>query len=245
MKRKHCLLIGGTRGIGTIIAKNLSKDGYIVSVVGRNVSKTDTSRITYWVTDLEDEEKTKETLGSIVSRSGSICSLIFCQRYRNTKDNWQGELNVSLTATKNIIEWMMPYFSKTGEESVVVISSVVSRFVAFDQPVGYHVVKSALNQLVRYYAVRLGSKGIRVNSVSPATVLKEENTEFYKKNDTLITLYNQLIPLGRMGTPEDMYHAIAFLLSHQSSFITGQDIVVDGGLSLLAHESLIHTIHEK
>jgi NAD(P)-dependent dehydrogenase (short-subunit alcohol dehydrogenase family) len=87
--------------------------------------------------------------------------------------------------------------------------------------------------------VTLGTKGIRVNSISPGTVLKEESRRAYLQNEKLMNLYRRLTPLERMGTAEDVAHVVEFLCSPKSSFLTGQDIVVDGGLSLQLQEALV------
>jgi NAD(P)-dependent dehydrogenase (short-subunit alcohol dehydrogenase family) len=96
--------------------------------------------------------------------------------------------------------------------------------------------------LVRYYAVALGPRGIRVNGVSPGTVVKRENQEFYARSEALVGVFKRTIPLGRMGTAVDVANVIAFLCGPQASFVTGQQIVVDGGVSLLSQESLARKI---
>ena len=97
-------------------------------------------------------------------------------------------------------------------------------------------------QLVRFYSVRLGPVGIRVNSISPATILKPGARKKVQANQTLMEAYRNCIPLGRMGTAEEMAKAAYFLASDESSYITGHDLVVDGGISILAQEGLIRTL---
>ena len=90
----------------------------------------------------------------------------------------------------------------------------------------------------RYFAVNLGRKGIRVNSVTPFTFLKDESKDFYVNNHELMDLYKSIVPLGRMGTAEDSSNLIEFLCSPSAKFINGQNIYVDGGLSLVWPETL-------
>jgi NAD(P)-dependent dehydrogenase (short-subunit alcohol dehydrogenase family) len=80
--------------------------------------------------------------------------------------------------------------------------------------------------------------GIRVNCVSPGTTVKDENRNFYKQNLSLRELYAGITPLRRMGTAEDVAAVVAFLCSKQAGFITGQNIIVDGGASLQWPESM-------
>jgi len=129
-------------------------------------------------------------------------------------------------------------FSLDGDKAIVMVSSVFGDFVGEGQPVSYHVAKAGLNQMMKYYAVSLGSKGIRVNAVTPFTFLKDESKEFYLNNKPLYDLYSKMIPLGRMPTSEDNAKAIVMLCDPQAGFINGQNIYVDGGLSLVWPETL-------
>lgn len=242
MNKKHFVVIGGCRGIGKITVDKLAETGCSVSVISRNIPDRETINITYYKCDITHNAKLRHTLSRIVKQKGKVSHLIFFQRFRDTGDDWQGEFETSLTATKNCIEFLKDYFSDTPEKSIVIISSIVGNMVAYEQPLSYHVAKAALIQLVRYYAVGLGSYGIRINSISPATVLKSEAKSFYQKNHALGDLYSKIIPLGRMGVPEDIYGVISFLCSPESQYITGQNIIVDGGLSLLAHEGLLRKV---
>jgi NAD(P)-dependent dehydrogenase (short-subunit alcohol dehydrogenase family) len=125
------------------------------------------------------------------------------------------------------------------------VSSAASKVVAAEQGPGYHVAKAGLDQLARYYAVVLGQKGIRVNVVSPGTVLKPENRDFYLGNERLQTLFKKVVPLGRMGTAQEVAEVIDFLGGPKASFITGQTLLVDGGVNLLSTETLARTLSDQ
>ena len=188
--------------------------------------------------DVLDEVRLKETLSEIVSKKGKLHNLVFLQRYRGKNEAWEGEIQTSLTATMNAIQYLADEFQSGQSNSIVVVGSVASHFIADEQPLSYHVAKGGLAQLVRYYAVGLGRKGIRVNSVSPGSVLKDESQDFYLQNRELQELYEAITPLGRMGTSTEVANVIAFLCSPKASYVTGQNIVVDGGVSLQWHETL-------
>lgn len=241
MRKKHFLIIGGTRGIGKEIVKNLQIKNYTISVVGRTLPSPhnkSNKNVHYWSTDLSDEKNISKTIDAIRKKNGNISHLIFCQRYRGKEDDWNGELNVSLTATKTIIERTTHHFDDTDEKSIVIIDSLSGYLIGVEQPLSYHVGKAGLRQLARYYAVVLGPKGIRVNCISPCTILKAESKHFYLHNTKLMNLYKHIIPLGRMGTAKDISDIVEFLCSPSSSFITGQNIIADGGLSLLSQDTL-------
>jgi NAD(P)-dependent dehydrogenase (short-subunit alcohol dehydrogenase family) len=164
-----------------------------------------------------------------------LSALVAVQRFRGHGSVWEGELETSVRATRAAIEGLAPRFA-AGGGSIVLGGSVASRFVAPEQPVGYHVAKAALRQMARYYAVVLGPRGIRVNVVSPAAMIKSDAGRATPR--PLRALYGRVIPLGRAPSTEDVAQAVVFLCGPRAALITGQDLVIDGGLSLLTHEAL-------
>ncbi len=188
--------------------------------------------------DLLDQERLVDVLADVIDQNGRLSHLIYIQRYRGEGDDWVGEIETTLTAMRQVIEHLADEFDGSKNNSIVLASSTAGHFVIDKQPLSYHVVKAGLNHMIHYYAVALGPKGIRVNGVSPCTILKEESRGFYLRNERVYDLYEKINPLGRMGTAEEVAQVIAFLCSPRSSFITGQNITVDGGMSLLHQESL-------
>jgi NAD(P)-dependent dehydrogenase (short-subunit alcohol dehydrogenase family) len=240
MNKKHFLIIGGSRGIGKSVVSNLAIAGNKISVVSKKLyTQVKNVNINYFLGDITDKNKLPEIINEILNKQGKINHLVFFQRFRGKDNDWEGEFETSLTATKNIIELLKDNFDESKEKSIVIISSVVGSFIAFEQPLSYHIGKAGLNQLIRYYAVQLGVKNIRVNGISPAVVIKEESKMFYLTNNKFADILKKIIPLGRLGTPEDIMGIVNFLCSDASRYVTGQNIIVDGGLTLLAHEGLI------
>jgi len=245
MAKKHILIVGGTKGIGRAVTKTFVAEGHTVSIMGRkapDLTDSQLSGVQYWAFDLLEPELLEDTLTQIIDHSGKLSNLLFFQRFRGEGDDWKGEIETSLTATKNIIEKLRGEFEGEGGNSIVIVTSIAANLIAGEQPLSYHVGKAGLQQMVRFYAVELGSEGIRVNSVSPGTVLKDESKEFYLQNEPLQNLYKTIIPLGRMGTAEEVADVISFLCSAKASYITGQNLVVDGGLSLQWQESLARQV---
>lgn len=237
----HALVLGGTRGLGREAVKLFSAAGYSTSVIGRRepvAADRDIAGVRHWITDLTPSVNIEAIIGEIVQAHGPLNYLVFCQRHRGIEDSWKGEINVSLTLTKTVVDAAEEHFDSAGDRSIVMVSSVFGDFVGDGQAISYHVGKAGLNQMMRYYAVNLGRKGIRVNGVTPFTFLKEESRDFYLENDALQDLYRKIIPIQRMGTAEDSARLILFLCSPASGFINGQNIYVDGGLSLVWSETL-------
>lgn len=240
----HSAVIGGTRGHGRAWVKLLAAKGHSVSVFGlRPPGEADRGLpgVTFESVDLS-RPKAADRIARRIAARGKLDSLAFFQRYRGAGDSWANELSVSLSSTKSVIERLSGRFADDGSRSIVVVGSAATTFIANEQPPGYHVAKAGLLQLVRYYAAVHGPKGLRVNMVSPGAMIKEESQAFYDSQKSLRALYDRVIPLGRMGSSKDVSGAIEFLCSRQSAFITGQNIVVDGGLSLLWQESLARAV---
>ncbi|MBU1230491.1 MAG: SDR family oxidoreductase [Proteobacteria bacterium] len=243
---RHSIIIGGTKGSGRALARTLAAAGEAVSVVGRRTitgAELGHESIRTFSCDITDSAALPGLLADIAAQNGPWTSLAFFQKFRGEGDTWQGEWDVSIRATTNIVDLCVEQTAGQGApeggRAIVVVGSVAGRTVIADQPVSYHAAKAALEHMVRCWAVRLGPRGIRVNMVSPHAVLKDESKDFYLGYTRLMELYKEIIPLGRMGTSEEIAGVIRFLCSEQASYVTGQNILVDGGITLQMSEGLI------
>lgn len=241
MSSSHTIIFGGTKGIGRVLAQSLAGDGEHVTVLGRSGATCDLAAGSYtrgYSVDFLQPAAVKETLNRVADERPAPNHLVFCQRFRGEGDRWEGEWQASLTTTRDAIEFFAPRFEEGAAHSIAMVGSLVGSSVAADQPPGYHIAKSGLVQLARYYAVLLGPRGVRVNVVSPGTTVKPEAEAFYAQNEPIQKLYRTITPLGRLGRADDVAGVIRFLLSPASAFMTGQNLIVDGGVSLHSQESL-------
>lgn len=239
MATAHSIVIGGTKGLGRALARRWVAAGHRVSVIGRSPAKE--RGVTGFAADLADGAQLEAALAAAIRRNGPVDRVAFCQRFRGEGDVWDGELAVSLTATRRAIEALAGKFRRKGG-AIVIVGSLASTLVADEQPAGYHVAKAGLAQLVRYFAVVLGPKGIRVNGVSSAAFVKDESKAYYAAQKDLLAAYAKITPLGRLARAEELVDAVDFLASPAAAFVTGQELVVDGGLSLQLQGSLIRKL---
>ncbi len=210
---KRVLVVGGTKGIGAVIADTFKAQGEDVKVIGR----------------------------SDILSAGEYDVIVFAQRYRGSH-HAAGHYAVMIDKTRQILDWVGIKCPRGA--SVIMISSVASRVILSEQPDSYHIAKAGLEALVRYYAVKLGPKGIRVNAIAPGATIKPESREFYNTNEELRSVYEQVVPLQRIGTADDIADVTRFLASDQASYLTGQTIVLDGGLSCVGQESIMRQLSQ-
>lgn len=238
---EHVIIVGATSPLASEAAAAFLARGDRISLISRggpaNTTIADSSdNVSSYAFDLNDLAGVHDLFTRIVRKSGSVSRICFFQRYRGGADNpWDGEYAVSLRATSKFIEAFKAQPPMDHDRSVVIVSSPADTGVVLEQSASYHAVKAGLSQMVRYYAVTLGEAGIRVNGIKPAIVLKPRAQQFYDQNPDIVTLFNRVTPLGRMGRPSDIANATLFLSSDLASYITGQILSVDGGLSL--HEA--------
>ena len=222
MLKKTSLIIGGSRGIGSVIKKTLTERGDHVYYT----SRSDLFETNHLKINFPNEIK--------IDSSIKLNYLIFAHRYRGQE--WDDDFNITIKAVDVLINQLKDSF--LNEASIVIIGSNAGHFVLNEQTASYHASRAALDGLMKYYAAKLGSKGIRCNSVLPTTIIKPENEHFFTEENGIRKMIERITPLSRMGSAIDVANTVEFLCSERSSFITGQSIFVDGGLSIIGQESI-------
>lgn len=143
---------------------------------------------------------------------------------------WQTIYRTNVLGTAFILKHGIPHLVERGGGSVVTMSSFVAIMGCSNPQEGYGTTKGAIVSLTKSTAVQFGPRGIRVNALLPGPVLTEHVEKFFPtEEEKMIRL--RRIPLGRFGRPEDVAEAALFLASDASSWLTGQAIVLDGGIS--------------
>lgn len=244
-------IAGGATGIGAETARKLASEAALVVIGDRNLDgaeeTADTVRRTHgdvvrtFRFDISEEEQVRAFVAFAVHEFGRLdgyfnnaADLSADVLGRDTDavdiptDVWQRTIDVNLSGYLYGIRYAVPALLESGGGSIVnTVSGAI--YAAEPMRVGYAATKSAVTALSRNTAARYGKVGVRSNCVSPGFVLTEGAMRAAPQEAQDAILADLLLP--RLGRPEDLASAVAFLMSDESSWITGQVIRVDGGYS--------------
>lgn len=239
LKGKIAIVTGASRGIGAATVRKLSELGAIVfftykSSCGNARALAEETGAVPVLCDQLDASKIEETADDIFAKTGSIDILVNNAGITRDGylmlmpcDDWNSVLETNLNGafrwTKCVAKKM--YAKKRG--SIVFVSSV-SGLVGVAAQTNYSASKGAICAFSRSAAAELGAKGIRVNTVCPGFIETDMTSKIPRE---IARIQKERILMKRFGTPEEVANAIAFLASDQASYITGQTLVVDGGLT--------------
>lgn len=149
------------------------------------------------------------------------------------ESTWSADLDVVLGGAIRMCQAVLPSMRQAGRGVVVNVASVNGhRYFGNDV---YSAAKAGLINLTRALAAQYGPFGVRINSVSPGTIATQGWEERLRTHSDALVSARRWYPMGRVGTPEDVANAVAFLASDRASWITGTDLVVDGGLLAGTH----------
>jgi 3-oxoacyl-[acyl-carrier protein] reductase len=241
---KKAIVTGGSKGIGRAIAETLAAEGAQVSICARNaegvasavealkgrgvkafgraLDVTDRDALVGWV------EASANELGGIDIVVANVSALDM----NRTDDAFRAEFEVDLLHTVRTVDAALPHLERSDAGAIVVISSVSGLEFDFASP-AYGTFKGALVHYASRMASELAGKHIRVNTVSPGNIYFEGGVWPHIER-TMPDLFKKafdLNPWGRMGKPEEIAKAAAFLASPVSSFTTGANLVIDGALT--------------
>jgi len=230
MENKKVLVTGGNRGIGKGIVEGFLNNGNEVLASCRDVSKfpLENDRLTVAELDIADTrsvdnfKNTVESFGPeiLVNNAGITKDNIFL---RMSDDEWLDVINTNLTGTFRVTKLVAKGMLKQKWGRIINISSI-SGMMGNPGQANYSASKSGIDGFTRSLAKELGSRNITVNSVAPGFIATDMTDSLTDEELT------KKIPLGRIGNVEDVVSLVLFLSSEDSNYITGQTLVVDGGL---------------
>lgn len=247
------LVTGGSQGIGRAVAELFAAEGVSVGVCGIDPDGVDETvqairdrggEALAVAADVTDRRAVEQTVNATVERYGGLDILVTSagiQRYGTVVDTdeptWDEVFAVNVKGVFLAARAALPHLRRSDRGAIVVISSVQAHGTQTGVA-AYAASKGALDALVRAMAIDEAAMGVRVNAVCPGSVdtpmLRASARRFSdggpEAADEVIARWGRLHPLGRVAEPREVAEVVAFLAGRRSSFITGEDIRVDGGL---------------
>ena len=248
LKGKIALITGAGRGIGRIIAEQFAKDGAIVYANdlqmgdmeewASDCAQRNGTKVVPICFDITDSEALKANLVSIYKNEGRIdcvvnnAGIIANQKLGMvTKSLLEKMYHVNVFAVIDMIQIVSRLMSRKGGGCIVNIASITG-VVGSPGQVAYSSTKGAVISITKSAAKELAPMNIRVNAVAPGIIKTERFEELYEADGSKIDQRISHIALGRLGTPQDVAYAVAFLSSDRDSYISGQILGVDGCASI-------------
>lgn len=243
------IVTGAGKGIGASLSKHLAEVGNTVILTdinqgavyenARSICAEGFNADSFCI-DVTDEQSISECVRYVLKKYRKISGVVnnarptlSYEKFPKSMESWDLAFSVLAKAPALVTAVCTKYLEQTNG-SVVNISSTNASFIS-QQPLAYHAAKAALEQVTKWLAVELGHKGIRVNSVLPGLVDQQDRPTKLSDHVENKLILNSIVPLQRASTPADIANLVSFLLSSKATYITGQSIVVDGGISNLDH----------
>jgi 3-oxoacyl-[acyl-carrier protein] reductase len=220
----------GKAGYHVIVTDILEKEGHaVVAEIGKHAEfmKLDVRSTENANAVIAQAEKKHGALDCIVANAGIAHRVPLAQL---TDEKWDSTFDIDLKGIFRIVRPALPAMRAAKKGAIVALSSIMGTTYGWDEHVHYSAAKSGVVGLVRGLAVELAKDGIRVNGVSPGYI---RTAQLLSKEHSVgpdADKCGEYIPMGRIGEPEDIADVIQFLASNAARYMTGQVVVVDGGL---------------
>ena len=243
LENKVIVVTGGNGLLGTRIIKDIQKEGGIA--INAELNVTNTEDLTLINCDITNETSTRIMIDKIIEKYGKIDGLVnnayprtadWSDKFENIKySSWKSNVDMQMNSLFLLCQTTLNHMKSFNGGSIVNIASIYGvigpDFSLYEDtemtmPAAYSAIKGGVINFTRYLASYYGNSNIRVNCVSPGGVFNNQNSNFVKK-------YETKVPMKRMALPDDIAPCVSFLLSDSSSYITGQNIIIDGGLTIL------------
>lgn len=250
LKDKTAIVTGGAGLLGESMCRALHEYGANVAIA--DVDKEASSELEdelgdgckFVKTDITSEKSIESTIEDVEENFGTVDILVNNAYPRNEKygckyeditlESWKENIDLHLNGYFNITKKVSERMMEEENGVIINIGSIygiqapdfdIYENLEMTSPAEYSAVKGGILNFTRYLASYLSDYNIRVNSISPGGVFNDQKEEFVEN-------YEDKVPLGRMGEPEDIQGAIVFLASDASSYVTGHNLVVDGGWTI-------------
>jgi 3-oxoacyl-[acyl-carrier protein] reductase len=244
LEGRRAIVTGGSRGIGRAIVQALAGEGCSIAFCARGAEGVESAvaalraggaSVSGAAVDVGDADAYRVWLADAVSDLGGLDILVSnATGYARPGDKgWRDALEIDLLGFVRAVEIVLPALEASGVGSIVSLSSSTAVDIFLPGAEAYGALKAALIHHTSALAKAHGAKGVRCNSVAPGPIEFEGNV-WRRRRDEHHPLYEAIrsgSPFGRLGTPEEVAQAVVFLASPAASWITGANLIIDGGLT--------------
>ena len=248
MTGKVAIVTGAAQGIGLATSRLLAKEGAMVAVTDiqadaghkavEEINQTG-GTAQFWQLDTTDEQAIKKVFGDVVNVYGRLDVLVNNAgisgvnkpTHEVTLEEWNRVISINLNGGFLCTKHAIPYMKSAGGGSIINLSSIYGLVGAADSP-PYHASKGGIRLMSKTDAMIYAPDGIRVNSVHPGFIWTPMVEDFLRSQGDLAEgrrQIDELHPIGHMGEPDDIAYGILYLGSDESKFVTGSELVIDGG----------------
>jgi NAD(P)-dependent dehydrogenase (short-subunit alcohol dehydrogenase family) len=242
IKNKVIVVTGGNGLLGKQMVSTFREQGAVVIAADIYFEEQGTDD---FIIDITDDDSVKKGIANIVEKYSKIDGWVN-NAYPRTKDwgakfenipleSWRKNVDMHLNGYFLCCQVVLEQMKVQGFGSLINMSSIYGLvgpdFTIYEgtemtTPAAYSAIKGGLNNFTRYLASYYGKYQIRVNTVSPGGI-------FDNQPESFVNNYNKKVPMKRMGSPEDIVSAVYYLLTDEASYVTGHNLVVDGGWSII------------
>ncbi|MBS0520232.1 MAG: SDR family oxidoreductase [Proteobacteria bacterium] len=245
LEGKRILITGGTKSIGRAIVDAFVAEGAIVGFCARDAKlvkqredewRSQQARVQGTALDVTDHPALQKWIDGFAAEGGidHFVANVSALGTDDTPEGWRKSIEIDIISTVESVRYAMPHLLKSGHGATCTVIGTVSLNEAGPGPVQpYRSVKAALVPFVKSLAIEMAPKGVRVNMVSPGSILEDGNT-WGRQRDAGTERYKRTLsrnPMGRMGTPQEIAAPVVFLAGAPASFVTGVNFIVDGALT--------------
>jgi NAD(P)-dependent dehydrogenase (short-subunit alcohol dehydrogenase family) len=250
LEGKVGLITGAGRGIGRAVARKFVAEGAAVVIAEIDADTAHAAAVELTSggyralavpTDITSEAQVAAAVGQAVETFGGLDILVnnagknfYYDATRMTEDEWDAAMNLDLKAAWMCCKYAIPAMTKRGGGAIVNMASVHAR-VTNRGYFPYAAAKSGLVGMTRNLALDYGAQNIRVNAICPGWVRTDLVQSWFDMQPDPQAAEARVLsvqPLGRIGTPEEIANLVAFIASDEASFITGAELVIDGGMTI-------------
>lgn len=240
LENKTCIVTGGSNGIGKAICNRLLEEKCNVIIL--DVRKPDNlNDAQFYMCDLSSEKEIEATVAEINKNIQKVDVLInnaaifIMKGIEATSEEWKKITQVNIVSVSILTKHLLPLIVNSHNGSIINIASI-SAIIGQANFAIYNATKAAILGLTKCWAIDLGKYNIRVNNILPGYIDSPSSKKYLVDKGLDEVLINRKLkaqhPLGRLGTPNDIANIVAFVASEEASFITGTDIIVDGGFTI-------------